>query len=43
MKMAKLNVNQQKVKEILGHSSDATTSKYYHGDAKSRQDAVAGL
>ena len=42
-KMARNNVNQQKVKEILGHASDATTSKYYHGDPKSRADAVAGL
>lgn len=41
--MAKNDINQQKVKEILGHKSDATTAKYYHGDAKSRADAVACL
>ena len=41
--MAKNQANSLTVAEQLGHSSVATTKKYYHGDAKARASAVAGL
>ena len=41
--MAKAQMNALTVAEQLGHSSTATTKKYYHGDATARANAVSAL
>jgi len=41
--MARAKVNSLTVAEQLGHSSVATTKKYYHGDASARAGAVSAL
>lgn len=42
-RMAQSDVSSLTVADILGHSSVKTTAKYYHGDAKARGAATAGL